>query len=221
MKMAFRQFVLSLIILILFFNFISAQTHDKICGTIFYPGVNKEGIDFEAEFEQWMRDKVRELQSGSRTFNSYTIPVIFHVIHNGEQVGQGSNLHGDKIMANLEQLNLDFANQSGSMEESAADMQIQFCPAVIDTDGNLLSETGIDRINRNEMGWLEGPYTRDSTWNIIVYETIWNPNDYLNIWVLDFEIEGEASFPVGSGLNGLGSFETDVKACLLYTSRCV
>ncbi|MBK8855721.1 MAG: hypothetical protein IPN10_16860 [Saprospiraceae bacterium] len=212
MKMAFRQFVLSLIILILFFNFISAQTHDKICGTIFYPGVNKEGIDFEAEFEQWMRDKVRELQSGSRTFNSYTIPVIFHVIHNGEQVGQGSNLHGDKIMANLEQLNLDFANQSGSMEESAADMQIQFCPAVIDTDGNLLSETGIDRINRNEMGWLEGPYTRDSTWNIIVYETIWNPNDYLNIWVLDFEIEGEASFPVGSGLNGLGSFETDVKA---------
>ncbi len=205
--MAFRQFVLTLIILVLFINFTSAQTNDKICGTIFYTEGNKEQIDFEEEFERWMRHKVRELQSGLRAFETYTIPVIFHVIHNGEPVGQGSNLDGDKIMANLAQLNLDFANQSGSIEERAADMQIQFCPAKTSPETNILVEQGINRINRHDFNWTAPPFQYDSIETYIKPSTIWNPNDYLNIWIINQGLTGYATYPINSNLPGLtGTF---------------
>ena len=37
-----------------------------------------------------------------------TIPVVFHVIHNGDAVGSGENISDALIMAQLNQLNLDF-----------------------------------------------------------------------------------------------------------------
>jgi hypothetical protein len=177
----------------------------------------------DAQFEGWLSKKMGETSPGQRLLSSYTIPVIFHVVHNGEAVGTGTNISADKIQQQLDQLNRDFANASGSVYSVAASANIQFRLAVIDPQGRKLTEPGIERINRQEKSWTAPPYNI-SNYNsyadvTIMPASIWNPYAYFNVWVIDIAapILGKATFPSLSSLNdlGSGSGETDTHAGVL------
>ncbi len=43
----------------------------------------------------------------------YYIPVVIHVIHNGEKIGEGSNLSEDRILDQIESLNDDSEEERG------------------------------------------------------------------------------------------------------------
>ena len=179
------------------------------------------GLGTLEEFEEWLAPRVRAFKE-QPAFRSavLTIPVVFHIIHNGEAVGTGDNLSATYINAQLDQLNNDFRRILGTTGYNdnpvGADVEIEFCPAATGPGGSVLAEPGINRINRNSKGWTAPPYgtcgAGGSFNDAYIEGTIkpqsqWDPSQYFNIWVMDINcgILGYAQFPSQSGLSGLNS----------------
>jgi len=82
-----------------------------------------------------------------------TIPVVFHIVHNGDALGTGENISDAQVLAQLDQLNQDFRKlnaDAGSVpsifQGLHADTEIQFCLAQRKPDGT--PTDGINRIQR-------------------------------------------------------------------------
>jgi hypothetical protein len=172
------------------------------------------------DFERWLAPRVKAYKAQDHTRMAVkTLPIIFHIIHNGEEVGTGSNLAANLIEAQIEQLNNDFRKAAGTSGDNSnpagADSEIEFCAALVDPSDTPLAQPGINRINRNDEGWGAPPYSRDFTQNTIKPATQWDPNRYINIWVVQLSgtLLGYAQFPDMSGLAGLdddgGAANTD------------
>ena len=75
----------------------------------------------------------------------YNIPVIFHIIHNGEAAGTGTNIAAAQVNAQIQQLNNDFRKIAGTSGYNnhafGADVQVQFCAAVVDPANNALGRS--------------------------------------------------------------------------------
>lgn len=159
----------------------------------------------------------------------FNIPVIVHIIHNNETVNTstattGNNLNAAQIINQINILNQDFngTNADTSLIPSVfkpaqGKFQFNFCLAVVNPTGGVLTEPGIDRINRNTKGWTAPPYTTTYISNTIKPNSIWDPTKYLNMWVCAISggVLGYATFPNPgtSGLSGIpspyGSTSTD------------
>jgi len=183
--------------------------------------------EFEARIAPLVEATKLRMQNGERGAVT-KIPVVFHVIHNGESVGVGNNLNATYINAQLEQLNNDYRKITGTSGDNSdpvgADTEIEFCMAVRSPGGSTLSEPGINRINRNTAGWtappylicnLDGSFDRTYIEQTIKPESIWNSANYFNVWIapLNCGILGYAQFPSNSMLPGLneigGATNTD------------
>ena len=183
----------------------------------------------DVQFEGWLKQAVKANAKNGTILSNYTIPIIFHIVHNGEPVGVGANLSAVQIQQQIAQLNADFANASGSRYGVAANANIRFELAMMDPQGRKLAEPGIERINRNDRGWQAPPYdvsTYSSFPDVhILPNTIWNPYAYFNVWVMDIDgiILGRSTFPSATGLNGLyaNSGETDQNAGVLLQYKSV
>jgi hypothetical protein len=177
------------------------------------------GWETDEQFEAWMSQQ-KQMRL-NRVQAVVTLPVVFHIIHDNSQVGSGSNLLTAIIHQQLKQINKDFRNLSNSPYAVSADTEIQFGLAVNDPQGNPLTEPGINRIDRNTKGWTAPPYTvgyasvnNNYLKNTIKPNSIWDPNRYVNIWVLEMEAQilGIATFPASSTLSGLDDSETNSTA---------
>ncbi|MDH5382605.1 MAG: M43 family zinc metalloprotease, partial [Cyclobacteriaceae bacterium] len=116
----------------------------------------------------------------------------------------------------IDVLNEDFRRQFGSngynTHPDGADIEIEFCLANVNENGNPITEPGINRVRGNKSAW-----SRTSIEGELKPSTIWNPNYFYNIWTVNFAAEdalllGYAQFPTGSGLPGLpdtGGSSTD------------
>jgi PKD repeat protein len=163
------------------------------------------------DFEHFVQRKVNErnvlLRSGRIADELITIPVVVHVVHNGENIGSGANLSKAQVEAQIETLNEDFrrrANTPGFNTHSrGADVEIEFALALLNPQGQTMAEPGINRVAGGRTNW-----SRDQIENLKTY-TIWDPTLYYNIWVVDIasggstQLLGYAQFPVQSGLQGL------------------
>lgn len=135
--------------------------------------------------------------------NVVVIPVVFHVIHNGDAVGTNENLAEARILAQLAQLNLDFAllNSDASLipglfQPVAADTEIQFCLAQRKPDGT--ATNGINRVQFSQASWTSAQIN-----STVKPATIWDRNQYLNVWTVVFggsssNLLGYAQFPGGA-----------------------
>ena len=169
-------------------------------------------------FEQWLQRKIQTSSSLSSR-EVITIPVIVHVVHNGEPPGTGTNLSQTQIQSQIDVLNEDFRRLTGTPgfnnHPDGADVELEFCLATIDPEGNPLIEVGIDRINRLDKGWSAPPYSGSYVNTDIKPVTYWNPNEYLNVWTAELtgNTLGFAQFPNASGISDLsaiyGGAETD------------
>jgi hypothetical protein len=157
----------------------------------------------EQQFEQWMKSKMKESAGPFRKKSShYIVPVVFHIIHDGEPYGTGRNIPDEQIYSQLRVLNEDFqrrnadASQTPSEFESVAgSMDIEFVIARQDPDGK--PTTGITRTRGSKSGY--------SSWEEYEIKSLsyWPAEDYLNIWVFDFlDYLGLAQYPV-SNLPGM------------------
>lgn len=170
----------------------------------------------DAAFESWIQDKMAE-EARNGNANSrmvLTIPVVFHIIHNGESVGSGTNLSASQIQSQLDVLNEDFRRAAGTPgfnnNTVGADTEIEFCMAFWDPNEQVMPEPGINRVDRNAMGWSAPQYTRPTIEDTIKPQTIWDPTKYFNIWVADiapnrpgFILLGYAQFPTTNVITGI------------------
>jgi len=143
----------------------------------------------------------------------YKIPVVVHVVHNGEQVGTGPNISEQQVQSQIEVLNEDFRRLEGSngFNPDGIDTRIEFYLAPLDPDGNELTEPGIHRYDGDRIIWPTGLAT--SVDSELKPATIWDPERYFNIWTVNFggfigrNLLGYAQFPSGSDLPGLDENE--------------
>ncbi len=164
----------------------------------------------------------------------YTLPVVFHIIYNGTTEptpGSGANLSYAQIQAQIDQLNADYADLSGSTYAVAEDMGVRFVAAKVDPTGNYLCEAGVERINfQTRAGWsdpstlttISAVFTEFD--NTVKPQSIWDPNRYINIWLADFSssgLLGYATFPAFSTLAGLDDTETNLDAGVVVESGTV
>lgn len=212
-----RFFVLLLLSLIT--ALVSAQNISEIrCA---FSSHHLEGETDKLIFEEWVERKKTENFDFTREENEdmlIKIPVVFHVMHNGEDVGMGTNLSHTQILAQIEQANNDLRKREGTSGyndyEFGADTGIELVPALYDPSGYRLVEPGINRINNLEVGFGTEVHSESVINAIVKPLTQWNPNEYLNVWIthLSSGVLGYAQFPVASGLDGIedeGLAETD------------
>lgn len=80
-------------------------------------------------------------------YNQISVPVIFHIVHFGENIGSGTNLTQSQVSSLLTKLNNGFSNQYNSNNPNSVDTKVSFRLATLDSNNNQLSESGINRIN--------------------------------------------------------------------------
>ncbi|MBL7932558.1 MAG: zinc metalloprotease, partial [Bacteroidia bacterium] len=191
------------------------NTNQRTCGTPVLP----------QQYENWVQSLSLPKSNNpgkygtSNTQSIFNIPVIVHIIHNNETLNSvsatsGGNLNAAQVQDQINILNKDFngLNADTNLIPSAfkpvlGKFQINFCLAVVNPTGGILAEPGIDRINRVAKGWNALPYTQTYINSTVKPNSIWDPNKYLNMWVLDLGngLLGYATFPSAgtSGLSGL------------------
>ena len=173
-----------------------------------------------------------------------TIPVVVHVVHLGEPVGEGTNISDEQILSCIENLNHRFR---GDVEALAAltdeydeyelslvmDSKIEFCLAQRDPDNN--PTNGIHRYNGSELVWenyTNNPptiesYAEDGVTNSNISDGInesymketvgcWDTQKYFNLWVVS-EINGNNG---GNGIQGYSYLGPTGNNCL-YGPVCL
>ena len=160
-------------------------------------------------FENWMAKKIQEKRRQRTTATVYEIPVIVHIVHSGDELGHDNNISYDQVLSQMIVLNQDFRRTNPDTTDTpsvfasiAADTEILFKLAVVDTTGELLKEQGVHRyVDASRETW-----SMNEIETILKPATIWDPNKYLNIWVVSFSNNntlGYAQFPEQSGLQGV------------------
>lgn len=177
----------------------------------------------DAAFENWLAPKVQAEKQRlltSRTNIVVHIPVVVHVIHNGDAVGSNENISNAQVISQITVLNQDFRRMAGTRgfnnNAVGADVEVEFCLAQRKPDGT--ATNGIDRVNLGQANWS----TEASVEGTLKPQTSWDPTQYFNIWVCAFTnntsaelggVLGYAQFPSNSGLGGLdtngGAANTD------------
>lgn len=166
------------------------------------------------QFESWLAPLIKNAKvEKSQNGNIITIPVVVHVIHNGQNVGVGPNIVDEQVMSQITVMNNDYrriaATPGFNSNPVGADTQIQFALAKVDPNGN--PTNGIDRVNLCQSAWSQGQIE-----TFVKPETIWDPTQYMNMWSVNFPsnstILGYAQFP-DTNLAGLdpigGEYYTD------------
>jgi len=158
-----------------------------------------------AQFEAIIQAKIAEIKADraegrATSAVNYIIPIVFHVIHSGTAIGMGDNITAAQIYQQIDQLNKDYHNLSGSPHAAAASTQLTFCPVLQDPLGNTLAEAGVDRINYITKGWTNpstfssinaaSPYINGT----IKPASIWDPTKYVNIWTYNIINTGILGF---------------------------
>ncbi len=173
------------------------------CYTVEYQEFRKKNnpaLPSAEDFEQVMSNQIEAAQSGQVNNGILKgvlqIPVIVHVVHFGEPVGTGPNIAAGQVYSQIEVMNEDFRRALGTRgfndDPRGADVQIEFVPALVDPDGNLLKEPGIHRYR----GLLPA-YVLEDIEILVKPATIYDPNRYLNLWTVNFAalLLGYAQFP--------------------------
>ncbi len=206
--MRYSLFFSALIICLIHSINIQAQSR---CGTVALQQLHLGSTDYredEKQFEKWLYERMLERRQNlsfslSGEKQVITIPVVVHVIHNGQAVGVGDNIPDDQIFSQITILNQDYRRLNPDASETpseflpvAADVEIDFVLAKRDPEG--LPTTGIVRVQGSQPDY--------SLFNdeLLKSESFWSTEDYLNIWVTDLnnDLLGYAQFPV-SNLTGL------------------
>lgn len=153
----------------------SAARHEMLLQQ--YPSLAEKQQQSEQAYQQYLNSA----QKGQRAL--ITIPVIVHVVHDGDTVGGSENISDAQVYSQINALNIDYrkqnpdtANIPSVFRPLAADFEIEFCLATRDPQGN--ATTGIERINGQRSSWTV--VTADE----FKPSTIWDPSKYLNIWVM-------------------------------------
>ncbi len=165
------------------------------------PGIAQRMAEIENITQQRIKNKSQNRIDG----NIITIPVVVHVLHRNST----ENISEAQILSQIDVLNEDFRRLNSDVDNTwsqAADIEVQFCMATIDPNGN--ATNGITRKSVTRRDWgIDDDMKRASTGGV----DAWDTTQYLNMWTVPLMINpsnggtilGYAQFPGG------GDAETD------------
>ncbi|MFI5140822.1 MAG: T9SS type A sorting domain-containing protein [Bacteroidia bacterium] len=168
------------------------------CGTV------APSAQWDAEFNKQVEDYKAKLESdmlnGRTTSTTYTLPIIFHIIHDGSPVGTFPNLAAAQVNSQITVLNQDYsgngykantypagafsgyaaaatnsvsaASKDGTGRVAIANTGISFCAATKDPNGVTLAEPGIERISYVTKGWTNPATLTSSNFQSYIDGTI-------------------------------------------------
>ncbi len=141
----------------------------------------------------------------------YRIPVVVHVIHRGEAIGEGTNLARSRVEGQIRILNEDYRRKPGTRgfnnHPDGGDARIEFELASTAPDGS--PTDGIVRINADA---VNNPVDQANLFDYYAYFSYWNPEHYLNIWTMPLP-DGATDVVLGLATGP----ETDLPGADLFT----
>jgi hypothetical protein len=155
----------------------------------YFPG----GKYFESAVRSFRDTEEKSVTSDNDSV--YNIPVVVHILHNGEPEGSGRNLSAERIQSQISILNQDYSREPGSpgfnSHPAGVDTRIRFCLASQDPDGN--PSNGVVRVNTGVDAF--DIFTQNA---FLKGFSFWNPEKYLNIWVCKIQgnFIGYAQYPM-------------------------
>jgi len=132
--------------------------------------------ELKSFFDNYSSELINYKKVNKRSNTTYTIPVVFHIVHNGgvENISKEQVLNGlDVINNDFKRLNSDSINTRAIFLPIAANCEIEFKLAQKDPLGNCT-----DGITRNLSPLSVG--ANDDVKSVVS----WDNNNYLNIWVV-------------------------------------
>ena len=173
----------------------SAHTHRHSCGNEpITKALMQENPDYVKAAKQHQRAVEMVSRIDEKAMQSpqvvIEIPVVVHVIHQGEAVGTGRNISQARIIGQLNTLNLDYRKQNANwatgtptvFKNAGADVEIHFCLAKTTPTGAATS--GIDRQQKTITGTDANNSNIETATTGVKALYNWDPTKYLNIYVL-------------------------------------
>ncbi|HLF51655.1 M43 family zinc metalloprotease [Flavobacterium sp.] len=169
-----------------------------------------------AQFEAWIAPIIakqkEDAENGRAPQTVFNIPVVIHVIHNGDPINTSASHAGENIsyaqaVSQITVMNQDFRRMLGTPGNGSTgynlgtDCEVNFCLAQRDPNG-ILSD-GVHRVNLGQAS-----FSTTEINNTVKPQTQWDPTKYLNMWTVRFtdgSLLGYAQFPSNSGLGGLNA----------------
>jgi len=143
----------------------------------------EEDPNYQSLLDSFDQDYISALPTqniGHGPNGTYEIPVVFHVYHNNDI----ENISNAQIHQAMQQLNQQFAGTEGGY-----DTKISFYLATIDPFGQCTS--GINRVQTTNPGVTSFNYYED----IYIKDlSRWDPEKYLNVWILKFLPTGHPGY---------------------------
>jgi hypothetical protein len=187
----------------------SFQQEDHPCGfDEHHAWLMKSDPDYKTKFihQKAILDSLKyaPVVSSRNLKQVFTIPVVVHVIHLGEQIGYHTNIPESQILGAIDGLNERYANVNGA----GVDIGINFCLANRDPNG--CPTSGINRVDGSVIpGYSDQGITWDGNCGVderaIKDLSKWPTWEYYNIWVVNDicgDVAGYAYYPNGNEYDG-------------------
>lgn len=151
----------------------------------------------------------------------YKLPIVFHVIYNNPN-DKRQNIPAERLNEILAEVNRLYKKAG----DNSVDMNLEFVPATVDPQGNVMEEPGIDRIKwvSAMLNMQEFMFGSDRKYN----HFLWDPNEYVNVCIYTFDlgdVMGVSTFPYSPASNPLPGTEsvqyTAIKLENLKYAYCV
>ena len=175
----------------------------------------------DAEYQAFLQNKNAAAKTSSLSSSyTFTIPVVFHVLHLGENVGTGINVPDALLQSALDQVNRDYARKGADTttidplyEPLYVNSHMHFQLAKKDPNGNCTS--GIVRHYDPKTNWSQADLFNYQ------YSTMapgnWNPSKYLNIYIVKNIIDDGGSAGIIVGYTHLpGTAPIDPSDAIVY-----
>lgn len=173
-----KHIIISIIFVVLFSHSYSQQfcTTDELHQQLYSdkPGIAKKVFQNHLQLESFTR-AYTNTHKGQQKSITYTIPIVFHVIHTDgiENISDAQIIDQVRIInEDYQKRNADTANTITNFKSISADCQIEFKLAQIDPDGNCTKGITRHYDSRTLIG--------DHSVKEIVH---WDPSMYLNVYV--------------------------------------
>jgi Pregnancy-associated plasma protein-A/Secretion system C-terminal sorting domain len=150
--------------------------------------------------QQYLNTPSNASQSGGIIY----IPVVVHVIHNGDAYGVDENITDEQVQSQMTVMTQDFRRMMGTPgfnnNPIGADIQIEFVLAKADPNGN--PTNGINHVNLCKDNYNVGNFQaiQAEIDTNVKPQTIWDPTQYMNMWSVKWD---------GSGLLGYAQFPSN------------
>ena len=165
------------VVTLFLFSFVHFFSFSQSLPNMSCDGIRTMGFDVESfnrEYVEWV---------------DITIPVVFHIFHNGEDVGTYPNISVEDIDFTVDYINESFAGQNN---DYMVDSKIRFC---------LSSDDGIVRYNADTISFFNGWGTIDGTNNFDTHNFFHQVNNNL---ITDFNKLNIVIAPWNDFISGLG-----------------